>query len=625
MPLRSDLLDPIPGDNPAGEDLRYEPVYDEIKQARFEEEDLPQGEWNRERKVADYRAVVRLAEEVLAKETKDLQVAAWLTEALLREEGFSGLRDGIALLKGLLENFWDHVYPEIDDGDLDFRAMPLSWVGGYLELAVKSVPLNGAGHSFIDYMEAQKLGPEEDATTGEEQEARRAAIEAGTVPPEDFEESVRNTPKSFYKELVADMDASLDAIRELDELGTEKFGPEAPSYRVLREAVEEVRRIGDRLLRQKLEAEPDPEPDPGVEGFGAGAADGGMDSGALPAGAPGAEAQGAASGSADPGSAAGGPLPAEPTSREDAARRVAGVARYLRGVRPTDPSPYLLLRGFRWGELLEGDDGPDPRLLEAPPTPVRTRLRGLLLDARWPELLEACEEVMATAHGRGWLDLQRYALTACDGLGAEYDTVAAGIRGALGTLLRDVPSLPSLVLMDDTPTANRETLAWLAEAGLVDAEEAGGARPPAPTRSSGGSQAVVARAAAVAREGKDQEAVALLMGEIGRASSARTRFLLQSEAARILVDSRMDAVARPILEEMHAAIERHQLPEWEAGEVVAQPLALLYRCIRRTEGEGMGEELYQTVCRLDPMLGMRVAAELEAESPPEQEEDDAGW
>jgi type VI secretion system protein ImpA len=87
----------------------------------------------------------------------------------------------------------------------------------------------------------------------------------------------------------------------------------------------------------------------------------------------------------------------------------------------------------------------------------------------------------------------------------------------------------------------------------------------------------------------------------------------------------MDAVARPILEEMHAAIERHQLPEWEAGEVVAQPLALLYRCIRRTEGEGMGEELYQTVCRLDPMLGMRVAAELEAESPPEQEEDDAGW
>jgi type VI secretion system protein ImpA len=115
------------------------------------------------------------------------------------------------------------------------------------------------------------------------------------------------------------------------------------------------------------------------------------------------------------------------------------------------------------------------------------------------------------------------------------------------------------------------------------------------------------------------------MGEIARASSARTRFLLQSEAARILVDSRMDAVARPILEEMHAAIERHQLPEWEAGEVVAQPLALLYRCIRRTEGEGMGEELYQTVCRLDPMLGMRVAAELEAESPPEQEEDDAGW
>jgi type VI secretion system protein ImpA len=617
MPLRSDLLDPIPGDNPAGEDLRYEPIYDEIKQARFEEEDLPQGEWNRERKVADYRAVVRLAEEVLAKETKDLQVAAWLTEALLREEGFSGLRDGVALLKGLLESFWDHVYPEIDDGDLDFRAMPLSWVGGYLELAVKSVPLNGEGHSFIDYIEAQKLGPEENATTGEEQEARRAAIEAGTIPPEDFEASVQKTPKSFYKELVADMDASLDAIRELDELGTEKFGPEAPSYRVLREAVEEVRRIGDRLLREKLEADPDPGPmglaDGAMEGSGPGITEVGAAAGAVAADGAGSTASGPA----------GGPLPVEPTSRDDAARRVAGVARYLRSERPTDPAPYLLLRGFRWGELLEGDEGPDPRLLEAPPTAVRTRLRGLLLDANWGDLLEACEEVMATPQGRGWLDLQRYVLTACDGLGAEYDVVSEGVSGALGTLLRDVPTLPSLVLMDDTPTANRETLAWLAEAGMLDAEAAEGAPPPTRTRSSGGPEAVVTRAAAVAAAGKDQEAVALLMGEIARASSARTRFLLQSEAARILVESRMDAVARPILEEMQGAIETHQLSEWEAGDVVAQPLALLYRCIRRTDGQGYGEELYQTVCRLDPMLGMRVAAELEEESPPEPEEDDA--
>ena len=119
----------------------------------------------------------------------------------------------------------------------------------------------------------------------------------------------------------------------------------------------------------------------------------------------------------------------------------------------------------------------------------------------------------------------------------------------------------------------------------------------------------------------------MLMDEISRTTSPRARFLLQSEAARILVDSRLDGVARPLLEEMLAAIEAHQLEAWEAGEVVAQPLALLYRSMRRTEGEGAGEDLYQRVCRLDPVLGMRVATEPdepEAEAAPAAAEDGDG-
>jgi type VI secretion system protein ImpA len=34
---------------------------------------------------------------------------------------------------------------------------------------------------------------------------------------------------------------------------------------------------------------------------------------------------------------------------------------------------------------------------------------------------------MATAPGRGWLDLQRYALTACAQLGTGHDAIAAAI------------------------------------------------------------------------------------------------------------------------------------------------------------------------------------------------------
>jgi type VI secretion system protein ImpA len=86
MPLRDDLLNPIAGENPSGASLRYDPLFDKIKEARREDDDAPQGEWAHERKAADWKQVIKLAGEALATKSKDLQLAAWLTEATLRTE-----------------------------------------------------------------------------------------------------------------------------------------------------------------------------------------------------------------------------------------------------------------------------------------------------------------------------------------------------------------------------------------------------------------------------------------------------------------------------------------------------------------------------------------------------------
>src|SRR5947209_20417417 len=113
MPLRDDLLNPIPGDNPGGENLRHAPVYDKIKEARREDDDAPQGDWQFKRKTADWGQVVKLSQEALATKSKDLQLAAWLVEGILNTDGFAGLREGLQLIKALLENFWDSLYPEV--------------------------------------------------------------------------------------------------------------------------------------------------------------------------------------------------------------------------------------------------------------------------------------------------------------------------------------------------------------------------------------------------------------------------------------------------------------------------------------------------------------------------------
>ena len=78
MPLREDLLEPIEGEDPSGPNLNYDKVFDQIKEARTEDDDsIPAGQWGRSAKKADRALVIKLAGETLAKRTKDLRLAAW--------------------------------------------------------------------------------------------------------------------------------------------------------------------------------------------------------------------------------------------------------------------------------------------------------------------------------------------------------------------------------------------------------------------------------------------------------------------------------------------------------------------------------------------------------------------
>jgi len=46
MPLRDDLLEPIEGENPSGPNLQYDKIFDQIKEARQEDDDsIPAGGW----------------------------------------------------------------------------------------------------------------------------------------------------------------------------------------------------------------------------------------------------------------------------------------------------------------------------------------------------------------------------------------------------------------------------------------------------------------------------------------------------------------------------------------------------------------------------------------------------
>jgi type VI secretion system protein ImpA len=589
--LRDELLAPIPGANPGGVELRGQPLYDKIKVARVEDEDMPQGGWETARKVADWSQVIALTKEAIATRSKDLQLAVWMAEALLVREGFAGFRSALDTLVGLLEQHWDHLYPENDGDDTEARANVLSVLGGdKIARRVRQVALDAGGHNVVKLQQAKSVPTEtEAAADSSKDDLRKALIAEGKAPPEAIDSSFRETKKPWLKALVANIDGCVQVLHNLEEISRERFLRDGPNYESLGKALEEVQRAAKQLLKRKLEVDPDP-PEP-------------VDA-PLAVGGPVAVPDGVSL----PGSVSS-QLSALPTSREDAASRIAASAKFLRQSDPTNPAAYLLLRGFRWGELRAGGSSPDPRLLEAPPTPTRTHLRSLLLDSKWEALLEACEVVMATPQGRGWLDLQRYAVTACEQLGSEFQIVAAAIRGSLRSLVADVPRIVDMTLMDDTPTANAETRKWLttvlesapaSESALGEGEAEVSAEP----RARGGRAAAMAEV----RAGRTERAVAMLMREAASEKSKRGRFLVQTELAAIMIEAGHHPVAQPILEELNTQIQAHRLDEWESGDIVAKPLALLYRCLERTDGDpGLRQTLYLSICRLDPVQAIGFA------------------
>lgn len=598
MPLLlEDLLKPVREDQPAGSDIRYDPVYDAIKEARREDDVLPQGVWQHEAKVADWPAVVKLCRDALAAKSKDLQVSAWLTEALLKKEGFLGLASGLAVCHGLLDNFWDQLYPPIEDDDLETRAAPLLWMAGRLPVVVKSVPLCRDGFNFLQYADSRTLGYEDAAKTKEQKAAREKSIKEGKLAPEIFDKSFGETPKSFYASAEKDLDLCLANLGAFDAVCTQKFGKEAPGFGALKTALEAVRRALHGFLQKKREVEPDPIEEPAPQ----------------PPTTEQTESVPAVTRAVLPAVPVSVHMTvAEPPGRAEAIANIVAAAAFLRKQDPSSPAPYLMLRGLRWGELRGSSD---PMILEAPPTEIRQQIKMLASFNRWVDLIEAAENVMALPYSRAWLDLQRFVVEGCVALGESYNAVAVAIRSELRVLLRDLPALMTATLTDDTPAANPQTQAWLRDL-LAEPADA----PPrpklanAPVLDGDGAPGWQKRfidphalAVEALRSGQPQRAVDILSEELGRQRSGRGRFQRKLQLAQMCVAAGKEAIAQPLLDDLAAAVENHKLEDWEDRETVAAVLAFLVQSSKKIQADAkIKAAMFERICRLDPVKAMEV-------------------
>lgn len=325
----TELLAPIPGSDPAGSDASFSDQFDRIREARrADDPNLAQGDWQTELKVADWREAQSLSEDVLLRTSKDLQAAVWLAEAAIARHGLEGARDAFDLLTGLLDTYWDGLYPRAEDGDLEERAGKLAWFANYGSRVLQTLLLNDDPQAaltlagWIDSREVDNLGRQN-------AEAYQAALDEGRISGETFDTRMQSIPEALVRERSDMVQAAREAFARFSAMADGRLGREAPSLGALDDALKKIQTIYARVAVAKgmggIEA---------VEGEVAtnvAAGEGGGNSAA-------------AVGALNLG---GGSL----ASKEAALRALNDIAGFFRRTEPHSPVAYLLDRAVAWANM----------------------------------------------------------------------------------------------------------------------------------------------------------------------------------------------------------------------------------------------------------------------------------
>lgn len=362
------LLAPIPGDKPTGIDLRtnagptspYYQVKDARNAARAAERQMEGG--LEDAPMPDWKAVVTHATKTLSTVSKDLEVAAYLIEALCRTNGFAGLRDGFKLTKGLVEQFWDNLYPVPDEEGIATKVAPLTGLNGDDSEGTLIAPINripmmddpGLGRlNYSNYLQAAATEKIIDP------KAKEKKIAAGALSMEIFQKGIDGTPASYFRNMFDDITATLDEFSQLGTLMDTKAGSAAPPTSSIRTTINNVLDAVNNVAKAKL-AITMPTAAP-------------VEEKAEEAAKPGADGKPAAGGGG--GKAAeeekGEKLP-NIRNRDDALNAILLLGNYFRRTEPSSLVPFALEQAVRWARMslpellveLIPDDGPRKALFK---------------------------------------------------------------------------------------------------------------------------------------------------------------------------------------------------------------------------------------------------------------------
>lgn len=305
------LLAPVSDESPAGPDLEYDPEFLALERAAAPKAERAVGDAVKAAEEPDWEKVVELSEAILQR-SKDLRPAVHLTTAWMRSSGMPGWSAGLGLIRGLLEQFWDTVHPQLDaedDNDPTMRVnavVPLNDLQGVLGY-FRTTPFVQSPRmgrfSLRDLRIAN--GTLKVTTPGDGPEPSITEMEACCMDCAE-EELVQTT---------AAISESLEHAKAIDALFNDHVGTMGPDFKNLLSDIYELKKFLDPQLARRLPAE--------AQGEAAG--------------------EGGAEGGAPNAARASGPI----AGPQDVMRRLDEICDYYTRCEPSSPVPLLLRRAQR--------------------------------------------------------------------------------------------------------------------------------------------------------------------------------------------------------------------------------------------------------------------------------------
>ncbi|PID43880.1 MAG: type VI secretion system protein TssA [Gammaproteobacteria bacterium] len=259
-----DIVTPVSEQTPCGHDLReagaaeYQQLKDDrrtiasLSRARkFDSQSDPEID-------RKWKEIFTLAPSVLKLQAKDIEVAAWLAESALRQYGFAGLRDGFRLIRRLVEEFWDELYPLPDEDGLETRVFPIVGLNGEdgrgtLIQPIRSVPLSDHDSDAFTFnvydrcIEASKMT---------DPDAQKQRLEDIGTDLSQLLNQVAEGQVAFFRNLVDDLEECLAEFNRMSSLFDEKCGYRfSPPSSAIKKTLEEVLDAVRFLTKDKFPAE----------------------------------------------------------------------------------------------------------------------------------------------------------------------------------------------------------------------------------------------------------------------------------------------------------------------------------------------------------------------------------